>query len=208
MGLGRARLVVAALGIAAAGALVTGLSTGHSSSPTRLATPRPAIASPDSAIAFAVRAVRVLNSPAMLDPSHRAAEFAAYLALDTAALMNRFTPSVGFEQVTGLASDRSSGRPAIAAVVPVAAAATSLTESTAHVSVWAISVVGTTKLGQLVESWSTETLVLQTDNRGWRVARYTSSPGPVPAATQAPTSIESALLTTQFMQDVSDDSQP
>jgi hypothetical protein len=144
----------------------------------------------------------------MLDPAHRADELTAYLAPSAQNLASRFTPGAGFEQVTGLAKDRSWGRPAIAAVVPVAASATSLTASSAHVSVWAVSVVGTAQLGQLVESWSTESLALQRSGGRWLLTQYNSSPGPAPAATQSPTPIGSALVTTKSMQDIGDDSRP
>jgi hypothetical protein len=199
---------VAVLALAASTALIVGLSTHHSSSSARARTPLRATQPASGAVAFAVHAVRALNSPAMLDPAYRADELTAYLAPSARNLASRFTPAAGFEQVTALTEDRSSGRPTIAAVVPIAVSTTALTASSAHISVWAVSVVGTAKLGQLVESWSTESLVLQRSGGRWLLTQYNSSPGPVPSATQSPTPIGSALVTTKSMQEIGDDSQP
>ena len=201
-----AAAAAAGLVLAATAAVVVGL-TGHHDSPLQqTTTPLRAVPSTSGALTFAVEAVRVLNSPAMLDPAHRAAELTAYLAPTAQGLAARFTPEAGFDQVTGLAEDRSSGRPAVAAVVPIGVTTTSMTTSSAHVSVWAVSVVGTTKLGQLVESWSTESLLVQRVNGRWFLTQYSSSPGPVPAATQSPTPIGSALVATKSMQDIGDGS--
>jgi hypothetical protein len=154
--------------------------------------------------AFAVKAVRELNSPRMVDRAYRTATLSRFLDPTANRLANRFVPGPGFEAATGLAADRSAGRATVAQVVPVAVASTSQGPNDARVSVWAVSLVGTRRLGQLVASWSTETLTLRRANGGWRVVGYRSSPGPVPAATQPPTDVLSALRAVSAMRNAVD----
>jgi len=73
-----------------------------------------------------------------------------------------------------------------------------------RVKVWAVAVVGTRRLGQLVAAWSTESLLVQRADGRWVLAGYASLPGPVPAATQPPTDIASALRTLAAMRDLDD----
>jgi hypothetical protein len=154
--------------------------------------------------AFAVEAVRNLNSPRMVDFAYRNATLTRFLDPTANNLADRFVPGPGFEAATGLAVDQAAGRATVAQVVPVAASSTTEGPNKARVLVWAVTVVGTRRLGQLVASWSTESLALRREDGGWRIVDYRSSPGPVPAATQPPTDVRSALGAISAMRNVAD----
>jgi hypothetical protein len=154
--------------------------------------------------AFAIEAVRDLNSPGMVDSAYRNAMLTRFLDPTANSLAGRFVPGPGFETATGLAVDQAAGRATVAQVVPVAVSSTTEGPNNMRVSVWAVSVVGTRRLGQLVASWSTESLALRREDGGWRIVDYRSSPGPVPAATQPPTDVSSALSAVSEMRNVAD----
>lgn len=188
-------------------ALLAGFAGGRASGSTHATasgSPPVGVVAAATAPDFAIQAVRELNSPRMVDRAYRTAALARYLDPAAGNLADRFVPGPGFEAATGLAADRSTGRPAFAQVVPVAVSVTSQQPGVTRVLVWAVSVVGTQQLGQLVASWSTETLAIRRERTGWRVVAYSSSPGPVPAATQPPTDVMSALRALSAMRAAAD----
>ena len=199
---GRGWFVAFALLVAVLAGFIGGRTSGsrHRTGPVSPLVGVPAASAPD----FAVQAVRQLNSPRMVDRAYRSAALSRYLDPTAGNLADRFVPGPGFEAATGLAADRSAGRPTVAQVVPVAVSVTSEQPSNARVSVWAVTVVGTRQLGQLVASWSTESLSIRRYSSGWRVVDYRSSPGPVPAATQPPTAVMSALSAVSAMRNAAD----
>jgi hypothetical protein len=158
----------------------------------------------EGAEAFAVDAVRELNSPQMVDGAYRSAALTRFLDRSAEGLADRFVPGPAFEEATGLAADQSAGRTTVAQVVPLAVASTPAGRGQVRVSVWAVTVVGTRRFGQLVASWSTESLTVRHEAAGWRVIDYRSLPGPVPAATQPPTDVTSALVAVSSMKSVVD----
>ena len=158
----------------------------------------------EGAEAFAVDAVRELNSPLMVDNAHRGAVLTRFLDRPVGHLADRFVPGPAFEEATGLAADQSAGRTDVAQVVPVAVASTPSGRSQVQVSVWAVTVVGTRRFGQLVASWSTESVTVRHEAAGWRVVGYRSLPGPVPASTQPPTDVTAALVAVSSMKSVVD----
>jgi hypothetical protein len=158
----------------------------------------------EGAEAFAIDAVRELNSPQMVDRTYRSAALERLLDRSADGLADRFVPGPAFEQSTGLAADQAAGRTTVAQVVPLAVASTSAGRSQVQVSVWAVTVVGTRRFGQLVASWSTESLTVRHEAAGWRVVGYRSLPGPVPAATQPPTDVTSALAAVSSMKSAVD----
>jgi hypothetical protein len=158
----------------------------------------------EGAEAFAVGAVRELNSPQMVDSAYRSAALTRFLDRSAEGLADRFVPGPAFEEATGLAADQSAGRTTVAQVVPLAVSSTAAGRGQVRVSVWAVTVVGTRRFGQLVASWSTESLTVRHEAVGWRVVDYRSLPGPVPAATQPPTDVTSALVAVSSMKSVVD----
>lgn len=167
-----------------------GHASGHTARPAPLAaatTERPV-----TVATVAQRLVRQLNDPRLTD-GDRAALLHAVVAPDAPDLLGTFTPGPGFEQATGLDADAAARRPLVAAVVPVQADVRSQTANAARVAVWAVSVVGTRRLGQLVASWSTETLDLHNADGRWLLVNYRSTPGPVPVSTQPPTPVATVL---------------
>lgn len=203
--MGRARATLLVFAVPAA--LLAGFAGGRASGSTHAtASGSPLVGAVPAATGpnFAVRAVRELNSPRMVDRAYRTAALARYLDPAAGNLADRFVPGPGFEAATGLAADQSTGRPAVAQVVPVAVSVTSQQPGVTRVVVWAVSVVGTQQLGQLVASWSTETLTIRREGNGWRVVSYSSYPGPVPAATQPPTDVMPALRALSAMRAAAD----
>jgi hypothetical protein len=187
---------VVIVGVAAALSAI-GFAVGRSSAPTptiagRAATvPMTAAAAPGP-IAVADALVRQLNDPTLsVDARDRLLHRVAGTYAD--ALMAAFTPGPGFAQATGLSADAANQR-FIAAVVPIAGRVVTASTAQARVAVWAVSVVATNRLGQLVESWSTETVDLQRVSGGWLLTGYRSSAGPVPVSTQPPSPLEAALI--------------
>ena len=200
-----ARLALALVGLVA---VLVAFFAGRVSAPRSQAAVRhapPQWARPATdAKAFAVEAVRELNSPAMVEVSYRRSTLARYLDPSASGLAERFVPGPAFEQATGLAADERAGHAAVAEVVPLALSATPASDGNVDVSVWAVSVVGTRRFGQLVASWSTESLTVRRETTGWRVVAYRSISGPVPAATQPPTDVLTALSVVSGMRSVDD----
>lgn len=202
------RLAKLALAVVGLVAILVAFFAGRVSAPrsqgaVRHAQPQWATPATD-AEAFAVEAVRELNSPAMVDVSYRKRTLARYLDPSANWLAERFVPGLAFEQTTGLAADERAGRATVAEVVPLALSATATRQGNVDVSVWAVSVVGTRRFGQLVASWSTESLTVRREASKWRVVAYRSTPGPVPAATQPPTNVLTALSAVSGMRSVDD----
>lgn len=180
----------------AAGALLAVMTfvAGHATSSPRPQTTPTAAASPHPAAPAAVAAqlVRRLNDPLLTD-TDRAQLLGSLTAPSAPDLLATFTPGPGFEQATGLAADAAARRPLVASVVPVETNLLVATRSRARVAVWAVTVIGTRRLGQLVGSWSTETVDLRRAGGRWLLAGYRSTPGPVPVSTQPPTPIATVL---------------
>lgn len=154
----------------------------------------------EGARAAALRYVAVLGGPLMLDPARRepalaAVSHGAQPAPDVAA---RWASRPNVERVTGAEQALRSGGPVIAAAAPVMSRVMAYEGATAAVAVWTTAVLGTDRLGALDQSWSTETVTLHWAG-DWKLAAYTSSPGPVPALSQAVTPLAEALSATAGM---------
>ena len=180
-----AALLVAAGGFAAGHAVATPRIGQSADAPVS----KPVASSP---AVVAATLVRQLN-----DPTLNAADLADLLrrveAPDATDLLTTFTPGPGFEQATGMTADAAAHRPVIGTVVPVATHVVEADGDRARVAVWAVTLVGTSRLGELVASWSTETLDLRSSGTGWLLQAYASTPGPVPTSTQPPSPVQEAL---------------
>jgi len=152
------------------------------------------------AVAAAANAVATLGDPRALQPAGRARVLNAVAAANSHPKIRRrlaITPAV--EEATGLMADVAAGRPAVAWVVPVASRLVAHSPDAATVEVWVVAVLGTNRLGAVTSSWSTETLRLVWERGDWRISGWASRSGPVPAATQPPTSLAETLAATERM---------
>jgi hypothetical protein len=129
----------------------------------------------------------------MAEVAYRSAALATTLDPAANALAARFVPGPVFEAVTHLDAERAAGQTTIAQVVALHAVVVSRTAARAVVAVWAVSLVGTAKLGRIVAGWSTDTLTLDLNAGRWLLSGYTSTPGPVPETAQSPDGIAAAF---------------
>ena len=106
-------------------------------------------------------------------------------------------PGPAFEAETHLDAERAGRRPTIAQVVALHATVVSRDGPRAVAAVWAVSLVGTAKLGRIVAGWSTDTLTLEWDGARWLLSGYVSTPGPVPQTAQSPDGIAAAFTLLQ-----------
>lgn len=143
-------------------------------------------AAPTDPAAAATGLVARLNDPRMDEAAYRSSTLATSLAPSASALAARFAPGPAFEAATHLRADRAAGRATIAEVVALHATVVAHDDTHAVVAVWAVSLVGTTKLGRVVAGWSTDTLTLEWTGDRWLLDTYTSTPGPVPQTAQPP----------------------
>jgi len=152
------------------------------------------------AVAAASNAVAVIGDPRSLHAAARAGVLLALAATGAAPELERrlaVTPAV--EEVTGLLASLAGDRPVVARVVPAAHRLAVFTGDAATVQVWAVSVLGTDRLGVVGSSWSTETLQLVWERGDWRIRGYASRAGPVPAATQPAAGLAETVTATEAM---------
>jgi len=192
------RVLVAALFAAATFSAVAGCSTHGATGSTPRTSASPAVVAAslrpktDPASVAADLVVR-LNDPRMTDARYRATTINGVLAPNAAGLIARFVPGPAFEAATHLDADRNAGRPTIGQVVALHTTVVSQDATQAVVAVWAVSLVGTAQLGQVVAGWSTDTLTLDRNGARWQLVDYTSTPGPTPQTAQPPDPIATAF---------------
>jgi len=136
------------------------------------------------AAAAAANYVVVLGGRLTISESTRAATLAAVSAstvLPMVAERYRSRPSV--QQHTGIAADVAAAAPMVLRVAPLGTRVRAFGTDRALVEVWVVSVVGTTRIGRVDMSWSTETVELVWEG-DWKVRSYRSAGGPVPALHQ------------------------
>lgn len=204
----RTRLLISALGVTvvlSAVAMITRSIISGSPKPTSAATHEAvtgaasAAHTDDGALIAAAEAVTTLNSVEALDPRRRTGILRDIAVPEAAAVVEqRFAAGAGWESATGLLAENSDGAPVLAWATPIAARVAARTPDSTTVDVWAVTVVGTRRLGSVQASWSTESLEL-TWREGWKLRRYTSAAGPVPIAGQAPTDTGEVLVATAAM---------
>jgi hypothetical protein len=152
------------------------------------------------AVAAATNVVAILSDPGTLDAPSQARVLDAVAAAGAGPqLAARLVVAPAVEEATGLLADVAAGRPLVARVVPVAGRLAAYTADAATVEIWVVAVLGTDRLGAVTSSWSTETLRLVWERADWRISAYDSRGGPVPAASQLPTSLAETLTATQQM---------
>jgi hypothetical protein len=204
----RTRLLVGALGVTvvlSAVAMITRSIVSGSPRPTPTATHKEVTGAAATshtdggALTAAANAMTTLNTVEALDPRRRAGLLEDIAVPEAAtALEQRFAAGAGWESATGLLAENSAGAPVLAWATPIAARVAARTPDSTTVDVWAVTVVGTRRLGSVQASWSTESLEL-TWREGWKLRRYTSVAGPVPVAGQAPTDAGVVLAATTAM---------
>lgn len=162
--------------------------------------------SPAGATAAGVRLVRLLGSSALLEGSARDALLSSLTpdGIVPAALADRYRLRPNAEQITGLLTAVRAGEPLVAVTVPVLAGTTTFDGDSATVRVWVNAVLGTSRLGTLTQSWSTETVTLRWAGGRWALVADTSTAGPVPTLPQPPTDLATALAATAGMRTVDD----
>lgn len=160
--------------------------------------------SASGSISAATNYVVALGSELTLDPVRRPTTLATISAVEVdPAVAARFADLPAVEARTGLLADLRASVPAIARVAPVGVRVLAYSESRASVQVWTVAVVGTARLGQVDMSWSTETLQLGWERApggsDWKLLRYDSIAGPVPALNQSISTLSQALAATEGM---------
>jgi hypothetical protein len=204
----RTRLLIGALGVSvvlSALAMITRSIFSGSPKPTSTAT-REAVTgaaatshTEEGALTAAANSVTALNSVEALDPRRRTGILRDIAVPEAAAgLEQRFSAGAKWESATGLLAENSDRAPVLAWATPIAARVAARTPDSTTVDVWAVTVVGTRRLGSVQASWSTESLEL-TWREGWKLRPYTSAAGPVPIAGQAPTDTGEVLAATAAM---------
>lgn len=171
-------------GVVAAGLLVTGCSTTD-----RQTAPNAREAHTQSgAAAAAVADVVSLARPDAVDPTKSRSIVDSLASPDAVpALLARLTVTPAAEDATGVVADLTARRPFVARCAPIGVHVSTYDGETATVSVWLVSVLGTSRLGVADMSWSTETVTLAWQQSRWLLTAYDSESGPVPRGTQAET---------------------
>jgi hypothetical protein len=197
-------VIVVAFGLGASSARHTArpagtIAAGPGSTRTVGGVPMGYAHSEAGAVAAATNYMKVLGSPALLEPSERRALVAAMVVSDEREeTLAKLTQAAGqVAKVLQLPTDGLGDKRATLTfqTIPVRWRLDSYDGRTAQASIWTTGVIGTTTV-PVQEAWGTFQITLRWADNDWRYVTSSSTAGPVPAGDRTPPTDTADLVAT------------